>query len=205
VVNAERSQTITKSKLLLVEGPDDHSFFDALLRHLNRQDIEVRSYNGKDNLRPFLKGLPAFPEFVNVMLLGITRDADDYADRTFQSICDSLSNANLPVPDAPLVLASGQPQVTVMIIPPGENKGMLEDLCLSVLQDDPAMPCVNQYFDCVENQMGNLPRNMAKAKVHAFLASRERPDLRLGEAALRGYLPWDSSAFEPVRQFISHL
>ena len=60
MVNAEESQTIEKSKLLLVEGPDDLSFFDALLRHLNRQDIDVRSYSGKDNLRPFLKGLPAF-------------------------------------------------------------------------------------------------------------------------------------------------
>ncbi len=85
MVNAEESQTIEKSKLLLVEGPDDLSFFDALLRHLNRQDIDVRSYGGKDNLRPFLKGLPAFPGFVNVVSLGITRDADDYADRTFGS------------------------------------------------------------------------------------------------------------------------
>ena len=154
MVNAEESQTIEKSKLLLVEGPDDLSFFDALLCHLNRQDIDVRSYSGKDNLRPFLKGLPAFPGFVNVVSLGITRDADDYADRTFGSICDSLSDAGLPVPDAPLVLASGQPQVIVMVIPPGENAGMLEDLCLAAFQDDPAMPCVNQYFDCVENKMG---------------------------------------------------
>ena len=45
MVNAEESQTIEKSKLLLVEGPDDLSFFDALLCHLNRQDIDVRSYS----------------------------------------------------------------------------------------------------------------------------------------------------------------
>ncbi|MCZ6680491.1 MAG: hypothetical protein O7E52_24940 [Candidatus Poribacteria bacterium] len=196
---------MTKSKLLLVEGKDEFNFFGALLRHLRRQDVKVGAYDGKDNLRPFLRGLTQLPDFEAVESIGIVRDADDDANAAFQSVCSSLSNANLPVPEAPLALALGQPQVAVMIMPPGANAGMLEDLCLSAFRDDPATPCVDQYFRCIESRLGSLPRHEAKARVHAFLASRERPDLRLGEAALGGYLPWDSPVFESVKTFINQL
>ena len=205
MANDEQLQAITKSKLLLAEGSDDFRFFKALIDYLERQDIEIRTYGGKDNLRPFLKALPAIPGFANVKSLGITRDADSDADRTFQSIHDSLLDADLPAPNASFVSVPGPPQVAVMIMPPGADRGMLEDLCLSAVQDDPAMPCVDQYFECVEKEMGRLPRNMAKARIHAFLASRERPDRRLGEAALGGELPWDSPSFAPVKQFLNRL
>ncbi len=201
----DRRQAITNPKLLLVEGRDEFNFFSALINHLQLQDIEVRIYEGKSNLRRALQTLPLAPGFGNVKSVGIVRDADDDANAAFQSVCSSLSNANLPVPDSPLVLTSGRPQIAVMIMPPGTNTGMLEDLCLSALQGDPAMPCVDQYFQCLETQMENLPQNASKARLHAFLASRERPDLRLGEAALGGYLPWDSPAFESVKQFINQL
>lgn len=201
----DRRRAITKPKLLLVEGRDEFNFFSALINHLQLQSIEVRIYEGKSNLRIALQTLLSALGFENVESVGIVRDADENAGAAFQSVCSSLSNANLPVPDAPLVLTSGRPQIAVMIMPPGANRGMLEDLCLSALRDEPAMLCVDQYFQCLEAQMENLPPNESKARVHAFLASRERPDLRLGEAALGGYLPWDSPAFEPVKQFISRL
>jgi hypothetical protein len=46
---------------------------------------------------------------------------------------------------------------------------------------------------------------MPKAKLHAFLASRPKPDLLLGQAAHTGYLPWDSSAFDLLKQFLQAL
>ncbi|MBI1924856.1 hypothetical protein HYR99_11485 [Candidatus Poribacteria bacterium] len=205
MANGNQLQAITKSKLLLVEGPDDLRFFKALLRHLDLQDIEVGIYDGKDNLRPFLKALPAIPEFAIVKSLGIIRDADDKATTTFQSVHDALLNANLPAPDAPLVLQPGQPQVAVMIMPPSANEGMLEHLCLSAARDDPAMPCVDSYFQCIKAQTGNLPPNMAKAKVHAFLASKEKSYLRIGEAAEKGYWYWDNLVYDPVKRFINQL
>ncbi len=204
-MNGEQVQAITKPKMLLVEGRDEFNFFSALLRHLEQTEIEVSIYGGKDKLRTRLRALPSILGFENVESIGIVRDADEDAGAAFQSVCSSLSNANLPVPDSPLVLTSGRPQIAVMIMPPGANTGMLEDLCLSALRDDPAMLCLDQYFQCLEVQMESLPQNTSKARVHAFLASRERPDLRLGEAALGGYLPWDSPAFDAVKQFINQL
>jgi hypothetical protein len=46
---------------------------------------------------------------------------------------------------------------------------------------------------------------MSKACVHAWLASKERPDKRLGEAAQAGYWPFEHSAFDALSQFLLSL
>lgn len=83
---------------------------------------------------------------------------------------------------------------------------MLEDLCLKAVENDPAMNCVDEYFRCLGDQ--NIVQKqvaMPKARLHAFLASRERPRLRLGEAAEKNDIPLDSPVFEPVTNFLRQL
>jgi hypothetical protein len=46
---------------------------------------------------------------------------------------------------------------------------------------------------------------MAKARVHAWLASHRVPDKRLGEAALADYWDWTNSAFDYLKQFLQQL
>lgn len=198
---------ITQNNLLLVEGKEDKIFFDALIIHQNMQNIQIISYEGTSNLRTFLKGvLLKAPEFHNrVKSLGIVRDADTNATSTFQSICDALQNAGLSVPANPLELTSQNPKITVMVIPHGSTSGMLEDLCLKAVISDPATPCMEQYFECLQQLPSSLPNNISKAKVHAFLASRHEPDLRLGEAAKAGYWPWENNAFDHVKFFLQQI
>ena len=117
--------------------------------------------------------------------------------------------ASLSVPERLLVSTGSNPQVIVMILPDGTSPGMLEDLCLQAVTADPgtgpAMNCVGKYFECLESQAIPPPNNMSKARVHTYLASRPEPDLRLGEAAQEGYLPWNDPTFNQVRQFIEML
>lgn len=83
---------------------------------------------------------------------------------------------------------------------------MLEDLCLAAVADDPAMNCVDEYFSCLGEQNVSLRESaIPKARLHAFLASRERPGLRLGEAAEKNDIPLDSPVFEPVTEFLRQL
>ena len=83
---------------------------------------------------------------------------------------------------------------------------MLEDLCLAAVADDPAMRCVDEYFSCLEDQsISQRESAIPKARLHAFLASRERPGLRLGEAAEKNDIPLDSPVFEPVVNFLRQL
>ncbi|MDY7012535.1 MAG: DUF3226 domain-containing protein [Cyanobacteriota bacterium] len=58
-------------------------------------------------------------------------------------------------------------------------------------------------FECVRQQVSQQPKNMAKAKIHAFLASQTRPDLRLAEAAEKGVWNWNSPVFSRLKQFLS--
>ncbi len=46
---------------------------------------------------------------------------------------------------------------------------------------------------------------LGEAKVHAFLSSRIESDLRLGEAALASYWPFDNAVFDPLKDFLLSL
>ena len=80
--------------------------------------------------------------------------------------------------------------------------GNWRDLCLWALEGEPEMQCVSEFMQCIEDHSGVVPKNPAKGRVYAYLASKEDPELRLGEAAQRGYLPWGDSAFVQLIDFV---
>jgi len=195
---------IEQPNLLVVEGREEELFFEALIKHLGLQNIQIMPIGGKEKLRNNLRALVSAPRFHTVFSLGIVRDANADPNAAFQSVCDALRIVNLPVPKQPLLPAIGPPRVLVLILPGKNKQGMLEDLCLEAVKDDPAMCCVEQYFQCL-SKLGIQPRNLSKAKVQAFLASREEPGKRLGEAAQAGYWRWDCEAFREVKDFLQEL
>jgi len=191
--------------LLVVEGDEDKAFFEAFVRYLRLENIQIMPIGGKTQLRRNLKLLVKSPGFFEVRSLGIIRDADENPDAAFQSVRDALRNAGLPAPERPLSPTSLSPKVTVMILPNEYESGRLETLCLKAVKDNPAMICVDEYFQCLQRRSLTLPKNMDKAKIHVFLASKEEPDKRLGEAAQAGYWPWEAEAFDQVKTFLRQL
>ena len=85
----------------------------------------------------------------------------------------------------------------------------MEDLCLDAIRDDPAWPCIESYFTCLDErevQRSGLESMISKAKIHAWLASREEADLaRLGIAAEKRYLDWEHPAFSALKSFLRSL
>lgn len=211
---AETLRSIEKAKLLVGEGPEDERFFSALIGFLRIDDVQIERFGGTGNLSPYLKTLVVRPGFSSLRSLGITRDANGNAADAFRSVCGALLVAHLPVPAAPRQFATEVPggfpntdpiRVGTFILPGDNVPGMLEDLCLASVQTAPGVECVDDYLSCIEQAAGRVPDNLAKARVHAWLASRERPGLRLGEAAEKGYWPWESAAFDQIKQFITDL
>jgi hypothetical protein len=200
-----RPIAITRPKLLLGEGEDERRFFNALLAHLGIADIQVEQYRGKTTLKGDLEAFAKAPGFSAVTSLGVTRDADTDANGAFASVCHALINAGLTAPPAHDQSAGGSPRVRVWIMPDGTSPGMLEDLCLSAVQSDPAHPCVDEFFQCVLTRASRQPTNMAKARVHAWLSTQLDPDKRLAEAAEKGYWPWAAPAFQPLIAFLRAL
>jgi len=201
---------LTQPKLLIVEGKDEQFFFDALLAAMgHRSDVQICPQGGKDKLARYIRTLtqtPGFDDQANkVNAIGIVRDADDNPDAAFQSISNALKDGNLPVPPHPMQLAGGDPQVIVFITPGNHRPGALEDLCLWSVQDNPATPCVNSFFQCLREKLpgDDLPKNLSKAKVQAFLASRKHTVRDLGVAAKKKYWgDWEHEAFSEIREFL---
>ena len=179
----ERIPDLSRTRQLLVEGEEEVRVLGALLRYLQIDDLQVWEYGGKDSLGNRLRALIATPAFDQIVSIGIVRDADSSAGSALQSVQSSLRNAGLPVPVASSEPAGDWPRVSIFIMPDNSNDGALEDLCLTALTEDPAMPCVEHFLTCVNGQVAAPPRDQQKARIHAFLASRQDPELRLGEAA----------------------
>ena len=210
-------------KMLLVEGNDDRRLFGAMSEHLEINDIEISSYNGKPNLRNDLAERVRSPDFQTVTSLGIVRDADNSSQSAFDSVVSSLRRAGLPTPDAPVApVERDGVQVSVLILPPEDDNGELEDVCLSSIEGTPDLECVEGYLACISNAGPPIADNrLTKAKIHAYLAGcptplfftgepnestgRRQPGLRLGEAADSRVWNWSSPAFAPLIGFLQNL
>jgi hypothetical protein len=195
----------TSQIVLVVEGKDEEYFFEALLRHERIQDAQVLPIGGKDRLAENLKALRNARQFRFVRSLGVVRDADADPKGTYSSVRDALQRAKLPTPDAHAQLVEGPPRVSVFIIPSALQRGALEDLCLAAVEDDPAYPCVEKYFECLEQASVGCSSEQSRARMQVFLASRKKVDKRLGVAAQAGYIPWGSPVFEELKRFLHAL
>ena len=199
---------IKQPKQVIVEGNDEIRVFNSLSKHLNIRDLQVRDYRGSDNLRRFLKTFKGLSEFGLVRSLAIVADANSNRDGREQRIRSALSNADLPTPSKALEsVSNGDLKVAYLVVPHNVEGTMIEDVCLDSVKTDPAMECVDRYFECISQANIQGPKEvwMSKARVHAFLASRERPDLRLGEAAESGLWTFETDAFRPLKDLLKIL
>lgn len=202
---------VESETLLLVEGNDEVRFFNAFLNFLNIRPIQITSVYGKDNFAPFLRNsVIVSRNFLQLKKLILVRDADDDAQAAFQSLGSALTGAGLPVPHDPFLnWATGYPFVSIAILPDGNSRGTLEDLCLRSIQDNDensaALNCVEQYLICRGLSPGAESGWDSKARLHSYLAVGNRPGLRLGEAADAGVWDWGSPALRPLASFLGQL
>ena len=179
----------------------------AILERFNPADIEIQDFGGNSQLRAEINAVWSAPQARSkIEAFGIIRDAETSAAAAFESVSKALGWVGLSVPHCPRQVVDGKPRVGVLILPPGKSEGMLEDICLEAMRCDPAMPCVEEYIKCVEeNVPGWKDSNRKKAKVQAFLASRDEPGLKIGEAEKPDYWNWRHASYDPIRQFIHDL
>ena len=188
---------------LIVEGNDQRNFFEALCKHVSYTDIQVQNFGAVTELQDFLEGLVGEPGFREVTeSVGVVRDADESASDAFRSVQGALRNVGLSVPTAPEERTDGRPAVSVLILPGGGRRGMLETLLCESLADEPVNQCIDEFFQCVGEAS---IKNMDKARAFAYLTTRPEPRHSVGVAALRGQWDLEHAAFEPVRRFLEGL
>ena len=197
--------TRLKSKILLVEGNDPRNFFEAFVRHLSIDNIQIQSFGGITQLRDFLEGLVGATGFHIVESIGIVRDAETSAAGAFQSVQSSLKNAALPVPNRPERRTDTSPAVTVLILPGNNRQGMLETLLCESFADTPENDCIDAFFACVDALPNASIKRPEKARAHAYLTTKSDPHLSVGVAAKRNYWDLDHPIFNRVRDFLKTL
>lgn len=198
------NQKIEKPKILFVEGKDDQFFFESLLDFLKIQDVQLLNVGGKDNFRNSVSLSLKQISKNKVTHIGMIRDAEgNPAQSAFDSLQSLLKALNYPYPlKLNEIKNENNLKVGIFILPNNEETGMLEDLCLSSIQGEPAIECINGYIECIKNLGLNF--NEPKSKILCYLASK--PSIRntsLGVAAKNSYWNFSHSAFEELKNFLS--
>lgn len=203
------AERIQEQKVLLVEGYDEKFLYEGLIDHLNLQGIQVVTFDGVCKMERAIQEtveMPGFRELVSPSgSFGIIRDAETDAANAFQAVEGALVRAKLKPPSSALTWSGRSPRIGVLIQPPCKPSGMLEDLCLEAVAANPCFHCIDALFRCVTQAGSPLPTNLSKAKAHAFLATRDRPGLRIGEAGKKGYWHWNSPTWDSAKKFLREM
>lgn len=223
-----------KSRLLLVEGPDDILFFAKLVEHLEcsapeRLDFTMFAalpFGGAQQLVSSLELLARDPRYDQVSHIGIVRDSD-YNTDAFSSVRSAIGRFNsqpptssMPVPTEVFVPTQEQPHVSVLTMPL-KTDGTLESVVLSALDDDLIVPCVNGYFTCIESEDPNTDfsrSRLPKSKLAVLIAgkSADRNKANVSDVKRRllhnvynmTWLPsdfWERKPFDDAKAFLTQL
>ena len=195
--------------LLLVEGQDEVNLFRTFVTHClenESQPVQVLGVGGKDQFKNQLalikNDAQARPTLRSI---GVVRDADDNAQGSFQSVCDSIRNVGYQPPAMHGEFSNGVPSIGVFIVPDGSTAGAIETLCRQSVQGTDAAKCVGEYLDCLTTRNALRSTNADKTFTHAYLAAEQDPTARVGEGALQGVWDFQSPAFAGLCRFIQSL
>jgi len=209
----QKKNQIRKSKLLLVEGYHEKDFFDAWLKFLKRDDIQVMPFEGKTAFKGFIRLIVKQSEFQNVVSMLIIRDADNDPNSAFDSIRGNLKNIGLPFPENTWAFTQDTiPKVGIAILPSEGKNGALEELLLQIVVDDPILEKSYKFINdaiITLNETGyrNPPplHRLGKARIHAFLATFEYPDRDQGKSALAGVWDFQHKSLDSLHAILEEL
>ena len=193
--------------LILAEGKDDQMVLRAMLEAWGVQNTEVRSYDGRDKLRSYLKGFKASPDYTQAHFskIIITRDNDDDPAAAWTSLHDHLRNQlNLNVGSpGELVPNDFGTKVTAFCVPNEGQSGMIETLCVDSLDEDQQakLACVSQFVECVGKHISNTVHEKIRFKAWLLTSGNPRFDLKM--AIKDAHFNFDAPCFSALKAIIA--
>lgn len=200
---------IEEQSILLVEGNDEVKFFQKMLKHMRIGKVQCIDAGGKDHFKERFLVLSKDSEFENIRRIAFIRDAEQFlAQDALKSIKSCVDNARVgfsidEITKDNIITCSKDVKCGVYIMPDNYNKGMLENLLIEYFKTEPYWACVDNYISCLEESGINF-RNKAKSAVLACLASKDEC-YRIGIAAEKGYIDFDNTVFNNIKNFLSNM
>lgn len=176
-------------RVLLVEGQDDVHVVLQLCAL--REDIPDFSVKDKKGIEKLLAGISGEINAPEREVVGILVDANDDVEARWRAVTGQLEKQSLQPPEHPepagtiIDESDIYPRVGIWLMPDNQSRGEIEDFVAGMIPaDDPVWPLSNGYIDGIPKANRKFkPRKIRRAKVHAWLATREEP--RLMGAAIR--------------------
>ena len=185
------------TRLLLVEGPSDRQAVQNLRKRFRGKhsipEFVIKEARSVDRLLSIIEAEIDVPGRI---ALGILVDANDAVAERWNAVTERIRCARPdmspgnPVTDGTIL--KGSPDVGIWLWPDNESEGELEDFVARMIpNDDPVWPLSRQYIGDIPKEHRKFTAKKAvRAKVHAWLATRETPGF-MGSAVGEGDLEVD--------------
>ena len=198
------------TRVLLVEGSDEHHVIDQIRNRLARQRLEplpefsTSSQGGVERLLDAIEY--GYVNAPGLSALGVIVDANDDPQARWRAVTDRLRKAGVEPPGEPEpsgAVIGGAPRIGVWMMPDNTSPGELEDFVAAMIPDSDAIwPLSRSYVAGIPTADRRFaPGKTRRAEVHAWLAVREDPR-RMGQAITAGDL--DTGA-EACQRFVRWL
>lgn len=195
------------TQVLLVEGTDDKH----VVRHLtgHHEDVPEFCISDKEGSKKLLADIGAELRRPGRRAVGILVDANDDLDSRWKAVAGRLREESIEVPDSPETggtIVDGTPRIGIWLMPDNRSPGELEDFVSKMIpEDDPVWPLSQRYIDGIpEGHQKFAGKKIQRAKVHAWLATREDPRL-MGAAIGAGDLRVDGPLSTTFAEWLRRL
>ncbi len=168
-------------RVLLVEGLDDlHVVLHLCIRSENMPKFCIINREGRDNI---LKTVNEEIAVSDRAVVGILLDADNDLAKRWKKIKRKLQENDIELPDKPnptgtiIESAPRRPRIGIWLMPDNQSPGELEDFIVKMIPDgDPVWPLSKSYINGIPEPDREFKEGkILRAKVHAWLATREEP------------------------------
>lgn len=203
--------------VLLVEGQDDkHVVLQLCKFHQPMPEfciLDKEDEAGKGGINVLLEDIGLEILAPGRKAVGILVDADDDLDARWDAVADRLQKENIEVPRTPeptgtLIEGTSRiPRVGIWLMPDNTSPGELENFVSEMIpDDDPVWPRSQCYIDGIPEADRKFEKKILRAKIHAWLATREMPrkmgsaiyarDLHVDGTLSRAFANWLQQLFE---------
>ncbi len=207
-------EQIKSKRLLLVEGNDEKWFCIQLLQSIGinqkpeNLDVQVIDIEGNRNFASSLSLIIKSPYFDEVTTIGFIRDAEkNPAESSYTSTCASIKKylSNFPIPEIGTVESEQGLTCGIFIMPDNKAAGMLENLCLESVRNNPLYNNAKEYVTQAESLLSGVDKkkyNTPKAMVQTYLAGQPEIVNTLANAAKKKIWDFNNPVFNDIIEFV---
>jgi hypothetical protein len=199
--------------IILYEGAEDHAFLSQLLDAAGLQEEFVFHLNnrtkqpdcaGKDGFGRILKGLIGETHTAII----IVADNDGDPDAQFKCVQNQIGAAGFTIPKSPrdIVQTPNLPMLSVLMIPWDKDRGCLETLCLSAINEEykhQLEVCADALVKCAGKDWDIAKQS--KLRMRGFLSAVCKSDpntgLRYAWSRTEKPFPLDKAAYAQIVDF----